>query len=71
MRIKGWAEIQGFPLHLQGGCLSREDSGIALKGQDSFREDMKTPAIQFWFISQRNNLVQNRISKGKLKTRIP
>ena len=67
MRIKGWAGSQDFPLHHP----SLEDSGIALKGCDSFRENMEAPEFELWVTSQRDSLVQKMMSGGNPKTRGP
>lgn len=55
MRIKGWrARISPSPAGWP--CPSEKDSGITLKGSDSFR-GYGDPEFHLWVISPRNTLV--------------
>lgn len=75
--LKQWEYRAGLiakifsPLPPGWPCPSIQDSGVALKWYDSFREDMETSESQHWVTSQRNILVQKMISVRKLKRKGP
>lgn len=49
----------------------RGQGGIALKGYESYREDVEIPEFNFGVISQRNTIIQNRICGWEIRTKVP
>lgn len=49
----------------------RGQGGIALKGYESYREDVEIPEFNFGVISQNNTIVQNRICGWEIRTKFP